>query len=87
MRFLVILALTSLAGCGLLSPAHDRCDKQPPYVNSPEARPLVIPEGVDAPDTRSALRVPDLTTPEKPLDGRCVDAPPSYVPAQAPDKG
>lgn len=87
MRFLLILAVVWLAGCGLVSPAYDRCDKPASYVNSPEAPPLVTPEGVDAPDTRSALRIPELQTPEKPSDGRCVDAPPDYSPNRTPEKG
>ena len=87
MRFLVILAVLSLAGCGLIAPSYDRCDKVPPYANATEAPPLVMPEGVDAPDTRNALKVPELALPEKPRDGRCVDAPPSYTPNRTPEKG
>ena len=87
MRFLVILAVLLLAGCGVIAPAYDRCDKPAAYANSPEVPPLVTPEGVDAPDTRSALKVPELTTPEKPPDGRCVDVPPGYFPNRTPEKG
>lgn len=87
MRFLVLPVLMVLAGCGVISPAYDRCDKPAPYAGSPEAPPLVTPEGVNAPDTRNALKIPELTAPEKPLDGRCVDIPPSYLPSGAPEKG
>ncbi len=87
MRLLLILASVALAGCGLIKPASEQCDKPAAYANSPEAPPLVVPPGVDAPDTRNALRIPELKTPEKPSDGRCVDVPPSYFPDRTPEQG
>lgn len=87
MRLLVLPALVMLTGCGLISPEYDRCDKPPPYAGSQEAPPLVTPEGVDAPDTRNALKIPEPSAPEKPRDGRCVDIPPSFLPNRTPEKG
>jgi uncharacterized lipoprotein len=80
MRVVVLSCLLSLGGCGLFSPSYERCDEQPAYAGAREEAPLVVPEGLDMPSTRNALTIPEVTTPERPLDGRCIDIPPSYVP-------
>jgi uncharacterized lipoprotein len=46
---------------------------------------LQIPPGLESPDTRNALRVPDLNTPEPPRRKQsegCLDEPPPYVVAK-----
>jgi hypothetical protein len=46
--------------------------------------PLKAPAGLETPDTRNALRVPVLNTPERPR-GRnepCLDAPPPFESAK-----
>ena len=43
---------------------------------------LQIPPGLESPDTRNALRVPDLNTPEPPARREsqgCLDTPPKYA--------
>jgi hypothetical protein len=42
--------------------------------------PLKVPPGLDAPDTRNAIKVPELTEPERPRGPRepCLSQPPSY---------
>lgn len=42
--------------------------------------PLKVPPGLDAPDTRNAIKVPDLNEPERPRGARepCLSQPPSY---------
>lgn len=80
MRAAIFLALMVLTGCRVLGPSYERCDDVPPYAGAKEDPPLAIPEGLDAPDTRSALRIPQLDAPPKPRDGRCTDTPPSYFP-------
>ena len=84
MRLLALIALLALTGCGAFRPTYENCDETPAYAGAKELPPLRVPEGVDAPDTRNALRVPAVTVPEKPLDGRCIDAPPSYGTPRAP---
>ena len=84
MRVLALIALLALAGCGAFRPTFENCDETPAYAGAKELPPLRVPEGVDAPDTRNALKVPAVTVPEKPLDGRCIDAPPSYSKPPAP---
>jgi uncharacterized lipoprotein len=87
MRVLALIAMLALAGCGAFRPTFESCDEVPPYAGAKEIAPLKVPEGVDAPDTRNALKIPAVTTPEKPLAGRCIDAPPSYAVPKAPAAG
>ena len=87
MRFVLLSVVLALSGCGLFSPTFENCEESPAYAEAEELPPLAVPAGVDAPDTRNALKVPPVTTPERPLDGRCIDAPPSYYPARPPPAG
>ena len=80
MRVVILACLLPLAGCGLFSPTYERCDETPAYAGAREVPPLVVPEGLDMPNTRNALGIPELTVPEPPSSGRCIDIPPSYVP-------
>jgi uncharacterized lipoprotein len=72
-----LVVAMSLAGCRSLS-----CDAPPSYGNDSSIPPLEVPLGLDAPDTRNALKIPDLNEPERPRTGkdRCLDEPPSYFP-------
>jgi hypothetical protein len=42
--------------------------------------PLKVPAGLDAPDTRNAIKIPPLTEPEHPRTPKdpCLSSPPSY---------
>ena len=51
------------------------------YVSAKEMPPLKAPDGLEAPDTRNALKVPPLSAPER-LRGRdepCLDSPPPFT--------
>jgi hypothetical protein len=70
----VMMAVT---GCKSLS-----CNAPPEYGNADSIPSLKIPPGLDAPDTRGGLKVPELGTPDRPradAEG-CLDEPPSYFP-------
>ena len=82
MRIVLLFGLLALSGCGLFKPPFESCEETPAFAGARELPPLRVPEGVDAPDTRNALRIPDVAAPERPLDGRCIDAPPPYFPQQ-----
>jgi uncharacterized lipoprotein len=72
-------ALAVAAGCGLLPDAHSSCEKPQPYQSAAVAPPLRVPAGSEMPDTRNALRIPEVTAPERPADATaCIDHPPSY---------
>jgi uncharacterized lipoprotein len=77
------LAVLSLSACGkrLVTCKQDNKD----YVGAKEMPPLKAPEGLEAPDTRNALKVPPLNTPER-VRGRnepCLDAPPPFATAKS----
>lgn len=65
------------------------CHDPAPYSRAQSAEPLRIPPGLDAPDTRNALKIPELNEPQPPPRGTgdsCLDAPPKYAvskPAEA----
>jgi len=70
---IVVLA----AGCSLFRP-ETNCQKPQEYETSKSVPRLHVPPGMDAPDTREALVIPDVTAPEAPRTGGCLDEPPSY---------
>ncbi len=81
MNRLVILvsAWLPLAGCGLLPDAYSGCDKIRPYQAAEQMAPLEVPAGADLPDTRAALKIPEIKAPQVPADsGKCLEHPPSY---------
>ena len=45
-----------------------------------QQEPLRVPTGADLPDTRNALKIPEMKGPELPPDpGSCLDHPPSIA--------
>jgi len=78
---IALLLVLALAGCKSFG-GGGSCDKPREYTNSESLPPLQVPPGMDLPDTRGALRVPELDTPER-VRGPgepCLDEPPRYVP-------
>lgn len=76
---IVVSALLPLAGCGLLPDAYSGCDKAQPYQAAQQMAPLGVPAGADLPDTRNALKIPEIKTPQVPVEpGKCLEHPPSY---------
>jgi hypothetical protein len=78
--------LPILSGCTIWDRVfhHDKknggCTEKP-FAQNTENRPLLkVPEGLSAPDTRNAIKIPDLTSPER-LRTRnepCLSRPPNY---------
>ena len=84
LRPLVLLcACLPLAGCGTMFAT--KCAKPEDFAAAVDNPPLKAPEGKDAPDTRSALKIPPLagTEAERPKDKPCIDTPPPFTPAPA----
>ena len=80
-----LLAMLVTAGCNPFrrhSAADEICKEPEGYADATEGKMLAIPAGLESPDTRGALRIPDLSTPKPPDrkkgDG-CLDEPPSYT--------
>ena len=75
------------AGCHLVRAVSNRqCHDTQPYMKATSAAPLVVPPGLDAPDTTNALRLPALNEPPPPPRGPkepCLDEPPSFKVQQA----
>ena len=82
---LTLLAVLVTAGCNPFrrhSAGAELCKEPEGYSQATEAKSLTIPAGLESPDTRSALRIPDLSTPPPPprtKEQGCLDQPPPYV--------
>ena len=80
------LMLPMLSGCSLWNrvvhhrPKDAGCVERPFSQNTGTRPPLKVPEGLSSPDTRNAIKVPDLTGPERPRARTepCLSRPPSY---------
>ena len=86
---LLIAATMVLGGCRALTGSN--CHKPQAYEQAQDLPALEIPPGLDAPDTRGALRIPALNEPEAPRgpDDPCLEEPPPYsnAPLTAPSRG
>jgi uncharacterized lipoprotein len=80
---LLVLALgaLSLDSCSIFhrNGKHD-CHEPQVAKSAGALPPLQVPAGLDAPDTRNAIRVPDLATPATPRSPTdpCLSVPPSF---------
>ena len=81
----MLVTLLTIAGCNPFrrhSYANEICKEPEGYALAKEAKSLTIPAGLESPDTRNSLRIPDLSTPEPPARTRgqgCLDEPPNYA--------
>jgi hypothetical protein len=66
------------------APKANSCNKPQLYEQAQGVAPLRVPAGLDAPNTRGALKIPELHEPEAPrqLTDACRDEPPKYSNAQ-----
>jgi hypothetical protein len=89
---LVLFASLLTSGCHYLNPfnwfghhtsyADQICKEPEGYAQAQEGKMLTIPAGLESPDTRTALRIPDLKTPETPARRKgqgCLDEPPNFT--------
>jgi hypothetical protein len=81
-RLLLIAVLVSStqSSCAWIGRHGDKCREPSVPANVQNHAPLKAAAGLDAPDTRNAIKVPELTEPEKPgaASGKCLSLPPSY---------
>lgn len=77
-------ALTVLPGCKRLF--GNGCAKPQLYAQAQSLPPLRIPVGLDGPDTRAALKIPELNEPEIPraANAPCLEEPPAFTSPSAP---
>ena len=82
-----VLCVAMTAGCKSRMASCSQDDKD--YAGAQEMPPLQAPPGLDAPNTRNALKVPPLNSPERKRSKNepCLDIPPPFAtstPAAAP---
>ena len=80
-----VLALAVMSGCKSRMESCSQSNKD--YAGAREMPPLTAPPGLEAPNTRNALKVPPLTTPER-IRGKnepCLDIPPPFSTPKAGD--
>jgi hypothetical protein len=78
--------LPLLCGCGLFRAFHHRgrtatgCSERPFAGNADSRPPLKVPEGLSAPDTRNAVKIPELGTADRGLlkTEPCLAQPPNF---------
>jgi uncharacterized lipoprotein len=83
--FAVLLGLSGCHPFRWMSKIGGTCHDKKPYMAARSAAPLVIPPGLDPPDTGSALKIPQLNAPAPPARKEgdpCLDEPPSFVTAK-----
>ena len=74
-----LIALVMLPGCKSRATSCKQDNKD--YVGAKEMPPLKAPPELNAPDTRNALKVPPLDTPERVRSKSepCLDIPPPFA--------
>jgi len=78
---IVLCSLVLLAGVTACKSPLEGCHQSnKDYAGAQEVPPLQAPPGLDTPNTRNALKVPQLNTPERVRGPNepCLDAPPPY---------
>jgi len=80
-----VLAVGGLSACKTKAASCKQDNKG--YVGAKEMPPLKPPAGLEAPDTRNALKVPVLNSPERirGKDEPCLDVPPPFTTPKGPD--
>ncbi len=79
----VTAVLTCLSGCHLFSKLNPDCHTKQEYQHALSAPPLIVPPGLDSPNTQGALVIPkvELAPPPPGPHDLCYDIPPHYEPA------
>ena len=79
MRTAVVLCVVALlAGCGLFR-GSGACKEPKGYQGNAELPLLRVPDGVDPPNQRALLRIPEVKgSAKRRPDGRCLDEPPPF---------
>jgi uncharacterized lipoprotein len=89
MRFdralIIVAAAAALCGCHIFKQLTPDCHVPQEYQRAVQLPPLKVPEGMDTPNTQSALVIPnvEVTPPPPGPHDACLDVPPHYVPAPA----
>ncbi len=82
-RVLILTGLVLLlTACKFLPTRGPSCNRPGGYESAQNMPSLKVPAGLDAPDTKASLPIPQITEPEKPRQSGdpCLDEPPRYSP-------
>jgi uncharacterized lipoprotein len=73
-----VLCIAAVSGCKSRATSCNQTDED--YAGAAEMPPLQAPPGLDAPNTRNALKVPPLNSPERKRGKNepCLDLPPPF---------
>jgi uncharacterized lipoprotein len=89
-RLLGVALLLVLSGCHPIRALRNiggTCHDPKPYMVAKSVQPLKVPAGLDAADTASALKIPQLNEPAPPArrgTDPCLDEPPAFATPKAP---
>ena len=77
------LGILPLAGCKVF---RSNCHAPQGYEVALNHAAIKVPAGLEAPDTRAALRIPDVSATEAPVKATdpCLDEPPRFAPNAKP---
>jgi uncharacterized lipoprotein len=80
LRTSLIVALAAVAGCSWFHRGGTKCREPVLPTTLVNGADLKLPPGMDAPDTREEVRIPNLNEPEQARSRRdpCLSMPPSY---------
>ena len=75
-----VAIILPLAGCSVLPDAYPGATRTSRTSRRRQAGRCSVPTGADLPDTRNALKIPEMKGPELPRDpGSCLEHPPSIA--------
>ena len=83
-RVLVLIAASALmSGCHIFTKLNPDCHTKQEYQHALSVAPLIVPNGLDSPNTQGALVIPKVELAPPPPGPRdtCFDVPPHYQPA------
>ena len=74
-----------MCGCHLFGGLKSDCHKPQDYQHAGQVPPLIVPPGLDSPNTKGALVIPTVenTAPSPGPKDPCLESPPRYKPAPA----
>jgi len=77
-------SMVALCGCHAFSERlNPDCHSKQEYTGARQSALLKVPDGLDSPNTESALSIPavELSPPPPGRRDACLDVPPKYIPA------
>lgn len=77
---LILATIAAISGCHPFSRLHADCHRPQEYLKAQQNTPLIVPEGLDTPNTKDALVIPtvEVTPPPPGPKDVCLDVPPRY---------